>query len=723
MTASWRITATLALVLIARTSLVARADEDTPPSMEVLVSAKKNTIENTSPVSQSTITQQQIREQPRGDQVSLPELLESTTPSVVSGGYGRIYVRQYEVGLQYRLDGVQLPDLPDNAIGDFFNPRNIESMEVSLGALPAEFGERPSGVINIITPKGAEQTSGSVEINYGSYNTWSPQAQLRGSSKDGSLRYFFSANYHQTDRGLDTPQPVSLTQETQGTSDATHDQAHGGNEFVRLDYSLTNTDQLTALFSNREEFYQIPNFPSSYSPSDPLFGVGDFYGNQPYNYTPPGTNDSQSEATLFTELVWKHTFSEKEFIQLGLFYKYFNIRVDNDPTHDLAALLNPSLTNNPDPSNTSLHEARHTNSLGANADFRLRSSENNLFKAGLSTKAYQTSGTVNVTGANPFSGGPTILSATDSAPLFGSVEGAYLQEEWKISDQWFLNAGLRFEYMQANYSDAQPSFDQLEPRLLLSFMATLDTKLHIYYGRLFNVPLFEDLHDTFSNLAGQAGQTITPYDIKPEKDNYIEAGLEQKVSETQTATFTAYYKQATDLLDDAQLLNSALQQPFNWAKGYAYGAEFTLRGKITEHWSHYLNYSYGVAKGSGISGGLFAINSSPSDGYQLLDHVQRHTASAGLTYEMPRLSGSLIGKYGSGLPTGPSNNFKAPAHTSWDTTLSYNLLGADSRNRLFATLDVLNIFDNHYAIFIANGFNGSYYAAGRELIVHLSLEI
>ncbi len=477
---------------------------------------------------------------------------------------------------------------------------------------------------------------------------------------------------------------------------------------------------MTLILSNREEFYQIPNFPSSYLPTNPLFGESDPYGNDPYNYTPPDTNDAQTETSVFTELAWKHTFSERSFLQVGMFYKYYRILVQNDPQNDLLALTDPTLTNNPDPSNASLFEDRHTNSTGLKLDYKLRTGDDNLIKVGSNLKVYQTSGQATVTGANPFSSGPAILSSTDLSPEYGYVEGVYAQDEWKISDSLFLNAGLRFDAMQANYSDAQPFFYQFEPRILLSYMATPSTKVHGYYGRLFNVPLFEDLHDTFAALAGQAGQTITPYDIKPEKDNYYELGVDQQAGPSHVVSVTAYYKQATDLLDDAQLLNTALQQPFNWAKGYAYGLELSAHGKLSEHWSDYLNYSYGMAKGNGISGGLFAIPSPPANGYQVLDHVQRHTASAGVTYNQKSYWWTLIGKYGSGLPTGPDNTLSAPGHYSWDTTVGYEFLSQNWMEHLKLSVDVLNLFDNRYAIFISNGFNGSYYAAGREFMAHLS---
>ena len=178
------------------------------------------------------------------------------------------------------------------------------------------------------------------------------------------------------------------------------------------------------------------------------------------------------------------------------------------------------------------------------ADYKLRTSDTNMFKAGASAKAYQTSGIATVIGANPYQSGPDILSSTDSSPEYGSVEGIYVQDEWKVTDKLFVNTGIRYDYMQANYVDANPSFDQFEPRILVSYMVTPATKVHAYYGRLFNVPLFEDLHDSFASLASQAGQTIEPFDIKPEKDNYYEVGVDQQLAKDNLVSVTAYYKQA-----------------------------------------------------------------------------------------------------------------------------------------------------------------------------------
>ena len=373
-------------------------NDDKEQSLTIEVTAKRQ-LHNTAPVSRTEIKQEQIQELPRGEQISLPVLLVSTTPSVVQGPLGRVFIRQNENGLQYQVDGIQLPDLGSNTLEEIFDPRNIEKLDVLAGALPAEYGERPSGVISITTRSGAEETSGMAELNYGSFNTFSPQGILRGRLKEGKFKYFLSGNFHRTDRGLDTPEPASETHQNQGGSAVVHDYAYGNNEFGKIEWLLDNEDKLTLLLSNREEFYQIPNYPSSFQPTDGFFqpGFSDPFGNTGgFNYTPPGTADSQSEANVFSELVWRRTLSNRSFFQLGTFWQYFRVRVDNDPPNDLAAL---SLIPGSQPS--SLFEDRHTNTAGIKGDYTFYASDAHTVKTGFQVKSAQTSGLVSVIGTNP----------------------------------------------------------------------------------------------------------------------------------------------------------------------------------------------------------------------------------------------------------------------------------------------------------------------------------
>jgi outer membrane receptor protein involved in Fe transport len=220
---------------------------------------------------------------------------------------------------------------------------------------------------------------------------------------------------------------------------------------------------------------------------------------------------------------------------------------------------------------------------------------------------------------------------------------------------------------------------------------------------------------------------LAPYDIKAEKDDYFEAGIAQQAG-GHLFSVNGYYKNATDMLDDIQLLNTAIEQPYNYATGYAYGVEVSVDGKIDNQWSDFANYSYEIAEGKGISGGLFALTpaealAQETAGYQFLDHCQIHTANGGLTYNPGDLWITCEGLFGGGLSTGNDNALRLPSHFTMDATVGYAFKKESGLQGLKASLDVLNIFDYQYPIFIANGFNGNHYEAGRQFIFRLAKDI
>ena len=70
-----------------------------------------------------------------------------------------------------------------------------------------------------------------------------------------------------------------------------------------------------------------------------------------------------------------------------------------------------------------------------------------------------------------------------------------------------------------------------------------------------------------------------------------------------------------------------------------------------------------------------------------------------------------------------NNTSALPAHFTADTTVGYEFQGEEWFTRFKVSADVLNIFDTVYPISVANGFNGSHYAAGREFFVRMSKEL
>jgi outer membrane receptor protein involved in Fe transport len=693
--------------------------ENKDKEMVLNVVVKKHLVQNTTSVSSAQITQDDIAKVPQGETVKLPKLLSSTVPGVVPGPFGQSFIRGNHANIQYQIDGVQLPDSPSNTFGEAFTPRNIDHMEVITGGVAAEYGERLAAVINIATKSGAETPGGEAEVDYGSYNTSSPFALYSGSNAAGDVHYFLSAGAFRTDRGLDTPEPTNEQNENQGGNQAIHDFAWGHSQFAKVDWLVDNSNKYSFIAFNSFNFYQIPNLPSSFSPSDPYFTQTDQYGNSAINWAPSTTDDEQAETNSYFQVVWKHSFSDHSFLQLAPYYKYSYIGIKNDPTNDLSAALGPVQVPNSNPS--SFTESRPVNNYGLKADYTERLNDENLFKTGIQLQGSQATGGVTVISAAQST--QTVITSSDNSITTGFFESAYVQDDYTISKPLTLNVGLRADAIQFNFASNTYSSDALlQPRIGINYLLAENTKLHAFYGKLFQPAPAENLRDTF--VATGSGSALTPYDIKAEKDDYYEVGIAQQIAQ-QAFFLNVYYKDAVNMLDDTQLLNTSVAQPYNFARGFAWGVELSTKGDIASHWSDFFNYSYEIAMGCGISGGLFAFENgaAPPNTWQFLDHVQIQTATAGVTYHSGPIYWSTQALFGSGLRTDPNNGTSLPTHLTYDTSVGYEFQGETWLEKWKVSGDVLNIFNNVYPITIANGFNGSHYAAGTQYFVHLIKEL
>ena len=685
--------------------------------LDVTVRADRIRINRSAAVSSQEEDQQQISQLPGGATQSLPKVLYSTNPGFVEGSFGQVFARGNHANLQYDIDGIQLPDSVSGTFGDAFSVLDIDRMEVITGGLPAEYGNRLSGVVNILTRSGGLEPGGTLDLNYGSFNTFSPQLTYGGSMDGGRLRYFLSGTYSSTDRGLDTPEPASESDQGQGGTDAVHDQSSSNNQFGKLDWDVDAQDTLMLTFFNAQKAFQIPNDPARFLPTDPFFtpGYTDAYGNGNAGWTPAGTNDYQVEGNDYAELMWKHHFADDSVLQIAPYWKSSTVVFHGDPANDLASAYLVPVTPAGQVNASSFFEDRTTTNLGLQGDYSLRLNDANAVKAGFQLQAAEAHGPITVLSLS--TGQSVTATSTDDSADHDYQESAYIQDDITLLPDLVLNAGLRYDAIQFLFPDASSLDGMFQPRLGLNYTPLPTTKFHLYYGRLFQPAPAEDLRDTFANL-GQG--TLAPYDIKAEKDDYYEAGVAQQCWD-QLASVNVYYKSAVNLLDDTQLLNTAISEPYNYAQGFVYGLEASVNGRFLGHFADFLTYSYEIAQGSGASGGLFALPPGtvvPTD-WNYLDHCQINTANAGLTWSLGGFSIGATALYGSGLRTGPENRNSLPPHLSMDGTVSYALTGSHWVEDTKLALDVTNLFDDQYPIFVDNGFNGSHYAAPTGFTFHL----
>src|SRR6201993_2971836 len=94
-------------------------------------------------------------------------------PGVAQDSFSQLHVRGEHANLQYRIDDVLLPEsIP--GFGQELGTRFADSVSLITGALPAQFGFRNTGVIDIHSKSGAAFQQGEASLYVGSFDTIKP---------------------------------------------------------------------------------------------------------------------------------------------------------------------------------------------------------------------------------------------------------------------------------------------------------------------------------------------------------------------------------------------------------------------------------------------------------------------------------------------------------------------------------------------------------------------
>src|SRR4029077_14111422 len=141
----------------------------------------------------SQINHQAIEALPQGTNTTLDKVLLQL-PGVTqdSAASGELHVRNEHGNLQYRINGIMLPD-GVGAFGQILDTGIVGSLALLTGALPAQYGLRTAGVLDIQTKADAFNNSGSVSLYGGSHGTITPSFEYDGTA--GQTQYFASGRF------------------------------------------------------------------------------------------------------------------------------------------------------------------------------------------------------------------------------------------------------------------------------------------------------------------------------------------------------------------------------------------------------------------------------------------------------------------------------------------------------------------------------------------------
>src|SRR4051794_19212524 len=195
-----------------------------------------------------TIGPDRLNSQARGENAQFNETL-LRFPGVAQDSFGQLHVRGEHANLQYRIDDVLLPEsIP--GFGQVLETRFADNISLITGALPAQFGFRNTGVIDIHTKSGAVFQQGDATVYGGSFDTIMPSFEYGGVA--GKLNYYFTGSYLHNGIGIENPT---------GTANPIHDNTDQYRIFGYSSYIIDDTSRFVLLTSGYHGDFEIPNTP------------------------------------------------------------------------------------------------------------------------------------------------------------------------------------------------------------------------------------------------------------------------------------------------------------------------------------------------------------------------------------------------------------------------------------------------------------------------------
>jgi outer membrane receptor protein involved in Fe transport len=328
--------------------------------------------------------------------------------------------------------------------------------------------------------------------------------------------------------------------------------------------------------------------------------------------------------------------------------------------------------------------------------------------------------------------GPPFVIDDNSSKLGWNI-GTYVQDEWKLTNQLLLNAGLRFDQLY-QYVDA----NQLSPRLALVYKPFEGTTIHGGYARYFTPPYQAQAYsaniDLFNNTTNQPDVPLAD-PVKPERSSYYDIGIDQVVLPGLIIGADAYYKNARDMIDDGQFGAAVVLTQFNYAQGFSEGGEFKLKYTNGNFYA-YANLSYNVTEAKDVESNQYLID-GPDYQYLLThwhytDDMQRMTGSAGASYRWQDtlFTASLI--YGSGLRSGdledngvPPNSQHAAPYAVVNVGVAHDFKSSPDAKPTTVRFDVVNLFDQIYELRTGSGIGefAPQYGARRGFFAGISQKL
>ncbi len=555
--------------------------------------------------SAQTIGSQQIGERAAGlPGRGLIDLI-TTQPGWTLEANGILHPRESEYDVQYVVNGFPLQENRSPAFLQPAEAENVTSMTMYAAGIPAEFGNKLGGVVELNTTRNTSAGfHGVATISGGSFGTAS--GYLSGQWVRGKTTSTVSGESFLTDRFLDPP-----------TEENFQNHASSATFHAMVEHDFSDANRLSVSAGHAQTGFLVPN---------------DLLQQALGQRQDRRSNESEGR-------VWfQHVFSPSLIGVLRGSVRDVSADLWSNPlSAPIAAEQHRGFREEYLNGSLSGHWKQHDWKTGA--EFRYASLREQF---GYQITSYQ------LNGEDVFdSGVPSTFRFQQRHP--DREQAGYAQDTWHIRNLT-ISAGLRFDHYSLLVNTARWS-----PRLSASWLCRrTGTILHGSYDRTFGTPPFENL------LVSAAPQTRFQsgfyLPLRPSRGNYYEGGVTQALGHRLRLDANYFLREVDNFEDDDLLLNTGVSFPISFQHARVRGTEVKLDVPTWGRFSGFASYAntIGIARYP-ITGGLF-LDSNASDLLGAHDTFpisqdQRNVAHARIRYQIhSRFWTAWSASYNSGLP-------------------------------------------------------------------------
>ena len=517
---------------------------------------------------------------------SLQDLVNSQ-PGWLYEGNAVLHPRGSEYQTQFVIDGIPLTDNRSPSLGPEIEADDVQSMTVYTAGIPAEYGRKMGGVIEVNTiPDTQPGFHGQAVVSGGSFDTAGMFGQAQYAWGKNSVA--FSADGSMTDHYLNPVVPENFT--NTGTT---------GDFSVDFERDLTAKDHIDLTVRHELARYEIPN---------------------EFVQETAGQREDADNFETMGIASYQHVFSANAVADVRAMVREnsndFNSNANSTPVEVFQhnwfreGYFKGSVT---------IDHGHHEWKFGAESDNMFL---NENFRYAITDPTQFEPGT------------PLTFSFIANRPDL--EQSAFAQDLMRLGN-WTISAGLRWDHYQLllNRQSVSPRFS------ISRYFPSADLMLHFSYDRVFQTPSFENILLSSSTAAANLNTISLQLPVEPSEGNYYEVGLTKAFFKRFKLDANYYRRYFNNFADDDQIQNTTISFPIAFRKAVIYGSDAKIDLPNWKRFSGFVSYSYQVGNAwFPVTGGLFLGDNTviPTTGHFPDSQDQRNTVRGRVRYQItPRL--------------------------------------------------------------------------------------